>query len=125
MARTAESLWNKYYQNKPKPKDNIVTDSILLLTRFHCSMPVLKIFLIHFETRFLNLKKFIIEKDLFAFDTTYPIVVRLMPEYERGFAIASAEFTPPYQKKGDTYYNIDDITKYPKRKTRKHVEGNE
>jgi uncharacterized protein (DUF885 family) len=39
-----------------------------------------------------------------------------MPDYERGFAMASAEFTPPYQKTGDTYFNIDNVTKYPKEK---------
>jgi uncharacterized protein (DUF885 family) len=39
-----------------------------------------------------------------------------MPEYARGFSIASADFTPPYQKKGDTYFNIDDLTKFPKEK---------
>jgi len=41
-----------------------------------------------------------------------PIIVRIMPAYERGFSIASAEFAPPYQKKGPTYYNIDDLTLY-------------
>ena len=35
-----------------------------------------------------------------------------MPEYARGFSVASAEFTPPYQKSGTTYYNIDDLTAY-------------
>ena len=35
-----------------------------------------------------------------------------MPPYARGFSIASAEFTPPYQKSGTTYYNIDDLTLY-------------
>ena len=31
-------------------------------------------------------------------------------------AVANAEFTPPYQKEGETYYNIDDLTTYPKEK---------
>jgi len=115
MARTADTLWNKYFQNKPKPKENIaliqaVIDAISLK---HARA---EDFFDSLRNQVTELKKFIIAKNLFAFDTTYPIVVRLMPEYERGFAIASAEFTPPYQKKGDTYYNIDDITKYPKEK---------
>jgi uncharacterized protein (DUF885 family) len=115
MARTADSLWNKYYQNKTKPKDNIVLiQSVIDAVSLQHARA--EDFFDSLRNQVFELKKFIIEKDLFAFDTTYPIVVRLMPEYERGFAIASAEFTPPYQKKGDTYYNIDDITKYPKEK---------
>ena len=39
-----------------------------------------------------------------------------MPEYARGVTIADAEFIPPYQKHGTTYYNIDDLTLYPKEK---------
>ena len=60
-----------------------------------------------------ELKKFIIEKNLFDFDSTAtPIKVRFMPEYARGVSTASAEFIPPYQKQGTTYYNIDDLTLY-------------
>jgi uncharacterized protein (DUF885 family) len=60
-----------------------------------------------------RLKEFIIEKNLFNLDTAATqIIVRLMPEYARGFAVASAEFTPPYQKQGNTYFNIDDLTQY-------------
>jgi len=39
-----------------------------------------------------------------------------MPEYARGFSSANAEFLPPYQKHGTTYYNIDDLTLYPPEK---------
>jgi len=60
-----------------------------------------------------GLKKFIIEKDLFDFDTTAtPIIVRYMPIYARGVTLANAQFIPPYQKKGATYYNVDDVTLY-------------
>jgi hypothetical protein len=116
MAFVADKLWTKYFPNKPEPKDSIariqsVIDAISLQ---HAKA---EDFFDSLKNQVYQLKRFIITKDLFAFDTTYPIVVRLMPEYERGFAMASAEPTPPYQKKGDTYYNIDDLTKYPKEKT--------
>ena len=115
MIQTADSLWISYYKNKPKPKDNLelvqsVVDAVSLQ---HAQG---KDLFDSLRNLVYELKRFIITKDLFDFDTTYPIVVRLMPEYERGFAIASAEFTPPYQKSGDTYFNIDDVTKYPKEK---------
>jgi uncharacterized protein (DUF885 family) len=115
MVSAADSLWSKYYQHKPKPKDSItliqkVIDAISLQHArgedFYDSL----------KNQVYLLKRFIITKDLFDFDTTYPIIIRIMPAYERGFAMASAEFTPPYQKTGDTYFNIDDVTKYSREK---------
>jgi hypothetical protein len=116
MVLIANSLWPKYFSSKAKPADSMqlvqsVLDQVQLqhvnAENFYSSL----------STQVYHLKKFIIEKDLFDFDTTTtPIIVRIMPEYERGFALANAEFTPPYQKKGPTYYNIDDLTLYPKDK---------
>ncbi|HMN32290.1 MAG TPA: DUF885 domain-containing protein [Chitinophagaceae bacterium] len=113
MFEIADTLWAKYYPHTPKPQDTIqliqgVMDSI---QNQHTTVN-------HFFDSLTNhvhrLKKFIIEKNLFDFDTTNPpVIVRLMPEYARGFAIASAEFTPPYQNEGATYYNIDDLSQYP------------
>jgi uncharacterized protein (DUF885 family) len=116
MAFVADKLWTKYLPNKPKPKDSIerIQSVIDVISLQHANA---EDFFDSLKNQVHQLKRFIITKDLFAFDTAYPIIVRLMPEYERGFAMASAESTPPYQKKGDTYYNIDDLTKYPKEKT--------
>jgi uncharacterized protein (DUF885 family) len=115
MIKTSDSLWSKYYKNIPKPTDSLklVQSVIDAVSLQHAKG---KDFFDSLKNQVYELKKFIIAKDLFDFDTTYPIVVRIMPAYERGFSIASAEFTPPYQKKGDTYYNIDDITKFPPEK---------
>ena len=116
MVKIAGDLWPKYYDRQPRPKDDLqavqmVMDKIQLQ---HASP---KDFFDTLTNQVHRLKRFIIEKDLFDFDTLNPpIKVRLMLEYARGFAIASAEFTPPYQKQGTTYYNIDDLTQYPPEK---------
>ena len=115
MVRTADSLWSRYYKSKPKPKNSLsliqsVIDAISLEHARGAD------FFDSLRNQVFELKRFIIKKNLFDFDTTYPIIVRLMPAYERGFALANAEFTPPYQKTGETYFNIDDVTKYPKEK---------
>ena len=112
----ADSVWTTYYPTENKP-----TDSLLLV-----QMVINKIQLNHVKpaeffnqvnTQVYELKKFILEKDLFDFDTSAtPIKVRYMPEYARGITLASAEFIPPYQKQGTTYYNIDDLTLYPPEK---------
>ncbi|NBU80796.1 MAG: DUF885 domain-containing protein [Flavobacteriaceae bacterium] len=113
MYITAAKVWKKYYPTQSKPQDSLEVIRMVLwkMQNNHSSpadfYPTLK-------KQVTELKKFIIEKKLFDFDTaSTPIVVRYMPEYERGFALASAEFIPPYQKKGTTYYNIDDVTQYP------------
>jgi uncharacterized protein (DUF885 family) len=115
MKHTSDGLWSKFFQYKPKPEDSIVLIQSVIdaISLEHATA---KGFFDSLKNQVSLLKRFILEKNLFDFDTSYPIILRIMPEYERGFAIASAEFTPPYQKKGDTYYNIDDLTKYPKEK---------
>jgi uncharacterized protein (DUF885 family) len=115
MFRIADSLWSSYYPGKSKPKDTLaVVQSVIDKISLQHASPE------HFFDTLTNhvfeLKKFIISKNLFDFDTTYPVKVRIMPAYERGFSLASAEFTPAYQKQGDTYYNVDDLTLYPKEK---------
>ncbi|CAN5715163.1 DUF885 domain-containing protein [soil metagenome] len=115
MYGLADSLWPKYYQTQTKPTDTaLLIQAVINKIQLQHAAPE------HFFDTLSNqvhqLKKFIIEKDLFDFDTTYPIIVRYMPDYASGVTIASAEFTPPYQKQGETYYNIDDLTKYTKEK---------
>lgn len=113
MYVTAEKVWKKYYPTQAQPKDSL--DVIrMVLSKMQLNHPTPAEFYPTLKKQVTELKKFIIEKDLFDFDTTStPIKVRYMPVYARGFAMANAEFIPPYQKKGTTYYNIDDLTQYP------------
>ena len=113
MYVTADKVWTKYYPTQAKPKDSLEVIR-MVLSKMQLNHPKPADFYPTLKKQVTELKKFIIEKDLFDFDTTStPIKVRYMPEYARGFALASAEFIPPYQKKGTTYYNIDDVTQYP------------
>ncbi|MBK9104401.1 MAG: DUF885 domain-containing protein [Saprospiraceae bacterium] len=112
MAGIARSLWSKYYDNQIKPADSLkLIQMVLDKIQLQHSSP--EHFFDSLTRQVYQLKKFIVEKDLFDFDTASPpIKVRIMPAYARGFSVASAEFTPPYQKSGTTYYNIDDLTLY-------------
>ena len=109
MTEIARSLWTKYYSGQSAPKDNFgVIQKVLDKIQMQHTSP--KNFFDSLTNHVSRLKRFIVEKKLFDFDTVAPpIKVRLMPEYARGFSVASAEFTPPYQKSGTTYYNIDDL----------------
>jgi uncharacterized protein (DUF885 family) len=119
MFDVANIAWDKYYKNQPKPKDSLqVIAMILEQIQLQHAKP--EEFFNSLTNQVHELKKFIIEKDLFDFDTANPpIKVRLMPEYARGVSTASADFIPPYQKQGTTYYNIDDLTKYSPEKAEK------
>jgi uncharacterized protein (DUF885 family) len=119
MFDVASSAWAKYFKTQPKPKDSLqVIAMILEQIQLQHAKP--EEFFNSLTNQVHELKKFIIEKDLFDFDTANPpIKVRLMPEYARGVSTASADFIPPYQKQGTTYYNIDDLTKYPPEKAEK------
>lgn len=113
MYVTANKVWKKYYPTQAPPKDSLELIR-MVLSKIQDNHPTPANFFKLLTNQVTQLKKFIIEKDLFDFDTaSTPIKVRYMPEYARGFALASAEFIPPYQKKGTTYYNIDDLTLYP------------
>ena len=113
MYGTADKVWTKYYPKQAKPKDSLAVIR-MVLSKMQDNHATPANFYKTLNDQVTQLKKFIIEKDLFDFDTVSPpIKVRYMPVYARGFAMASAEFVPPYQKKGTTYYNIDDLTQYP------------
>jgi uncharacterized protein (DUF885 family) len=113
MFDLANGVWIKYYKTQTKPTDSLQLIQ-LILDKIDLQHAQPKDFFDSLTNQVHQLKKFIIEKDLFDFDTTNPpIKVRLMPEYARGFSSANAEFIPPYQKQGTTYYNIDDLTEYP------------
>jgi len=115
MYVTAGNLWGKYYGSRSKPSDTLtLIQSVIDKISMQHAAPA------HFFDSLTNhvvrLKKFILDKQLFDFDTAYPMKVRIMPAFMSGIAVANAEFTPPYQKEGVTYYNIDDLTTYPKEK---------
>jgi uncharacterized protein (DUF885 family) len=108
----ADSLWPKYCGTTPKPADSLlliktVIDKIAL----HHATPQ---GLLDSATKQVKaLSRFIVTKNLFDYDTSFPVIVRIMPAYEAGVTLASAEFTPPYSQRGPAYYNVADLTKQP------------
>ncbi len=122
MYGLADGVWATYYPSQAKPKDSLqLVELVLQKIRLQHATPAN--FFTALSKQVDELKKFILEKDLFDFDTNAaPIKVRYMPVYARGFSIASADFIPPYQKQGTTYYNIDDLTLYPKDKAESNLQ---
>lgn len=97
MFRIANELWTKYCGNTQKPNDSLILIKAVLdkIALNHASPQAV----VDTATRLVHdLEHFIIAKDLFNYDTTTRLKVRIMPAYMAGVALANAEFIPPYQK---------------------------
>jgi hypothetical protein len=112
MYEIAGQLWEKYCGKEPMP-----TDSLTVIRKVIDKISLKHVAPAHvFDTlnkHVYDLKRFIIEKDLFDFDTTAPLQVRKMPAFYAGVTLASAEFPLPYQEETVAYYNIADLTSIP------------
>lgn len=123
MLTLANQLWPKYCIGIAKPSDSLqliktVIDKISLSHVAPANV---------FDTlnkQLQAMKEFIIKKNLFDFDTTAPIVVRKMPAFASGVAMASANFPLPYQKVSTAYYNIVDISSMPPEKAESMLREN-
>lgn len=112
MFLIADTLWPKYYDNAQKPLDSLALIKAVLdkISLNHASPQ----HVVDTATKLVHdLEHFIISKDLFNYDTTTPLKVRVMPAFMAGVSLANAEFIPPYQKTGVSYYNVTDLSKMP------------
>ena len=116
----ADSLWGKYMGAATKP-----TDSLLLIKNV-----IDKISLTHtkpdefqasIEKQIPELVKFINDKDLIYLDPAKPLVVRKEPAYMAGVAGASITAPGPYDKDGNTYYNVGSLSGWDKEKAESYL----
>lgn len=112
MYRITTALWPKYFGTSIPPADRLqrIQKMIDTISYQHATPAGL------FDTlrqQVAQLKSFIVEKDLFDFDTSFPVQVRKMPPFAMGFAIASASFPPIFEKGAVTYFNMADLTEAP------------
>jgi uncharacterized protein (DUF885 family) len=112
MFRIANNLWQKYFGNRAKPTDSLsLIKAVLEKISLNHASPQ---HVVDTATHLIHeLEHFIISKNLFNYDTATPLQVRIMPAYMAGVSLANAEFIPPYQKSGTTYYNVMDLSKMP------------
>jgi uncharacterized protein (DUF885 family) len=64
------------------------------------------------EKQIPKLIEFIKQKDLIYIDPSKPLVVRKEPAYMQGVAGASISSPGPYDKNGNTYYNVGTLANY-------------
>ncbi|MDQ2655828.1 MAG: DUF885 domain-containing protein [Bacteroidota bacterium] len=108
MAALATELWPKYMGEAPKPADSLAMVKQLIdrISLTHVSPDS---FQTAIEKQIPELAAFVTKKDLLFIDPARPLVVRKEPAYMAGVAGASISAPGPYDKKGNTYYNVGSL----------------
>lgn len=111
MYRISVQLWNKYMGKKPIPADSLETVRVMInyLSAKHVHRDS---FQVAIEKQIPELTKFVSDKNLLYLDPSKPLVVRKEPAYMAGVAGASISSPGPYDKEGNTYYNVGSLAHY-------------
>jgi uncharacterized protein (DUF885 family) len=109
MAKLSRQLWPKYFGTQAMPKDSLefIAKVIDTLSSKHVGPAD---FQSAIEQEIPKLTAFIQSKDLLTMDASKPLVVRKEPGYMAGVAGASISSPGPYDKGGNTYYNVGSLT---------------
>lgn len=120
MADLANGLWTKYMGAAPKPADSLqmIRQVIDKISQQHTSPDS---FQAAIEKQLPVLVEFIKEKNLIYIDPTKPLVVRKEPAYMAGVAGASINAPGPYDKGGNTYYNVGSLSGWDKQKAESYL----
>lgn len=120
MAKTARALWPKYFGTVPMPKDSLefIRKMIDTLSVKHVKPEE---FQSAIEKQIPLLTAFIKSKNLLTLDPGKPLVVRKEPAYMAGVAGASISSPGPYDKNGNTYYNVGSLSGWPAEKAESYL----
>lgn len=104
MSKITKKLWPTYF-DMPMPTDSKVAIKQLIdkLSAKHVKRDD---FVDEVRAQIPELVAFVNEKQLVTLDPNKPLVVRETPAYMRGYAGASISAPGPYEKSGNTYYNV-------------------
>lgn len=113
MLKISKELWPKYFDKKPMPATDLEIVKMMIdkLSEKHVARDS---FQIAIERQIPTLIDFIKQKDLIYIDPSKPLVVRKEPAYMQGVAGASISAPGPYDKNGNTYYNVGTLANYSK-----------
>jgi uncharacterized protein (DUF885 family) len=120
MAELSGQLWPKYFPGKPQPADSLAMVKLVIdkIAENHVHRDS---FISAIEQQIPALEKFIKEKNLIYMDPSKPLVVRKTPDYMDGVAGASISAPGPYDKDGDTFYNVTPLTGYSEKEAKSYL----
>lgn len=109
----ADKLWDKYMGKAPKPSDklDLIRQVIDKISLQHTTPEK---FQSEIERQIPELTAYVKDKDLLYIDPSKPLVVRKEPDYMAGVAGASISSPGPYDKNGNTYYNVGSLSGWSK-----------
>jgi uncharacterized protein (DUF885 family) len=120
MFTLADQLWSKYMGSQKKPDDSLV-----LIRQVIDKISVEHVkpdsFQAAIEQQLPVLIEFIKSKNLVYIDPSKPLVVRREPDYMAGVAGASISAPGPYDKNGNTYYNVGSLSGWDKERAESYL----
>lgn len=120
MTRLSRELWPKYFGKTPVP-----ADSLMLIRKVIDTLSMDHVAPADFQSAIEKilpkLTAFIEEKKLLYLDPSKPLVVRKEPAYMAGVAGASVSAPGPYDKNGNTYYNVGSLAGWPDEKAESYL----
>ena len=131
MFEIADKLWEKYLGSSvdatlgKKGKISKPADSLQLIKQVIDKISEKHVKPEEFQTAIEKqlpvLIDFIKKKDLIYIDPSKPLVVRKEPDYMAGVAGASISAPGPYDKNGNTYYNVGSLSGWDKDKAESYL----
>ena len=120
MFDITKQLWPKHMKGRAMPEDKLIAikQMIDILSVKHVQADSFQTEIEHQIPRLVN---FIKEKDLIYIDPSKPLVVRKEPAYMAGVAGASISSPGPYDKNGNTYYNVGSFSGWSKEQTESYL----
>jgi len=111
MYDAAMALWPKYLGKEKLPADSL-TVIRMMIDKLSINHTHRDSFQSEIDKQIPKLIEFIKQKDLIYIDPSKPLVVRKEPAYMQGVAGASISSPGPYDKNGNTYYNVGTLANY-------------
>ncbi len=120
MATLANQLWKKYMGQKPKPTDQLklIREVIDQISLNHVQADS---FQISIEKQIPILIDFVKKKDLIYINPSKPLIVRKEPAYMAGVVDVSVSAPSPYDKNGNTYYNVGSLSDWTKERSESYL----
>ncbi|WP_028768938.1 DUF885 domain-containing protein [Shewanella fidelis] len=104
MIKITHQIWDKYFDTAIPSDDKVAIKQLIdKLSAKHVKRDD---FVDEVRAQIPELVDFVKAKDLVTLDPNKPLVVRETPAYMRGYAGASISAPGPYEKSGNTYYNV-------------------
>jgi len=120
MYEIVKKLWPKYFSNAAFPQERMEAMHRMIekLSENHVAADS---FQVAIEQQLPVLVSFIKHKDLIYIDPSKPLVVRKEPAYMAGVAGASISSPGPYDKNGNTYYNVGSLKGWDPQKAESYL----